>query len=182
VAQPRIVTRLGRSDVVVFAPHGGDIEPGSSEVADAIAGDDLTYYEFAGKDPTGNRVLHVPSTAFDEPTLLALLAVAERAVAVHGARGRDPIAWVGGRDVQGRDRVIECLRDAGFTARVADGALAGTDTRNIVNRTATKGGVQLELTWALRERFFDGDVHARRRAGPSATLLRFSDAVRLAVR
>jgi phage replication-related protein YjqB (UPF0714/DUF867 family) len=178
----RIATRVGRSDVVVFAPHGGDIEPGSSEVADVIAGADLSFYEFAGEDPTGNRALHVPSTAFDEPTLVALLAVAERAVAVHGARGRDPIAWVGGRDVNGRDRVIERLCDAGFTARVADGALAGTDAENIVNRTASRGGVQLELTWALRERLFDGDVHARRRAEPSAMLVRFSDAVRLAVR
>ena len=64
-----IVTCLrgARDDIVILAPHGGKIEPGTSELARAVAGSDIALYLFEGVKPSGNRALHVTSTNFDEP-------------------------------------------------------------------------------------------------------------------
>ncbi|WGI73320.1 poly-gamma-glutamate hydrolase family protein [Sinorhizobium meliloti] len=64
-----------QSEVIVVAPHGGWIEPGTTEITKAIADGDLSYYVFVGLKP-GKRHedLHVSSERFDEPTALALIA------------------------------------------------------------------------------------------------------------
>ena len=36
-----------KSRIAIVAPHGGGIEPGTSEIAKYIAGDDFTCYSFA---------------------------------------------------------------------------------------------------------------------------------------
>src|SRR5689334_7740848 len=63
------------SRCLLAAPHGGGIEPGTSEILRAVA--DLggwAWYEFAGFLRKGNKdALHIASTEFDEPTLLSLL-------------------------------------------------------------------------------------------------------------
>jgi phage replication-related protein YjqB (UPF0714/DUF867 family) len=61
----RLQQRTGKA--VVLAPHGGGIEPGTSEIAEAIAGADLSFYAFEGIKPADNRILHITSTRFDEP-------------------------------------------------------------------------------------------------------------------
>ncbi|MFA1628164.1 poly-gamma-glutamate hydrolase family protein [Rhizobium mongolense] len=55
------------SSVCVIAPHGGKIERGTSELARAVAGTELSYYLFEGLKPKGNRDLHVTSSNFNEP-------------------------------------------------------------------------------------------------------------------
>lgn len=140
---------------LVVAPHGGGIEPGTSELARAVAGSDLALYLFEGLKPTGNRVLHVTSTRFDEPRLRALLAAADRVLALHGcADDGDPeTIWIGGRDAGLRGALLHRLAGAGVQASVVTGgALAGTDRRNLCNRGRGGQGAQLELPRALRER------------------------------
>jgi phage replication-related protein YjqB (UPF0714/DUF867 family) len=66
------------------APHGGGIEPGTSELADAIAGSDLSFYTFEGLKSSGNTDLHITSTRFDEPMCLTLLASSSVVVTLHG--------------------------------------------------------------------------------------------------
>ena len=61
----RTQERLGTT--VIIAPHGGGIEPGTSEIAEAIAGNDLSLYLFEGIRDENNRELHITSTRFDEP-------------------------------------------------------------------------------------------------------------------
>src|ERR1019366_7404121 len=56
-----IVCRPRRSPVAVIAPHGGEIEPGTSEIAAAIAGDEFNLYCFEGCKPSGNIGLHITS-------------------------------------------------------------------------------------------------------------------------
>jgi poly-gamma-glutamate hydrolase-like protein len=63
-----------RNFAALVAPHGGGIEPGTSELADAIAASDLSFYTFEGLKPSGNTDLHITSTRFDEPMCLTLLA------------------------------------------------------------------------------------------------------------
>ena len=46
--------------LAIIAPHGGKIEPHTSEVASSIARDDFDLYCFEGLLPTGNfRILHI---------------------------------------------------------------------------------------------------------------------------
>jgi hypothetical protein len=61
----RLQQRAGKA--VVLAPHGGGIEPGTSEIAEAIDGADFSFYAFEGIKPANNRILHITSTRFDEP-------------------------------------------------------------------------------------------------------------------
>ena len=56
----RTVSRPGR--VAVIAPHGGGIEPGTSELAEAIASPDLSFYAFEGLKRNSNGVLTLRAT------------------------------------------------------------------------------------------------------------------------
>jgi len=44
----QIQYRQGRTGIAVIAPHGGGIEPGTSEIADRVAGEDHAFYSFEG--------------------------------------------------------------------------------------------------------------------------------------
>ena len=46
--------RKGPSGVLVVAPHGGGIEPGTSDIADGIAGRKHSFYCFKGIKKFGN--------------------------------------------------------------------------------------------------------------------------------
>ena len=54
------------SEIAVIAVHGGGIEPGTIDIADALAGCDYTFYAFKGLKKTGNKTLHISSNTFDE--------------------------------------------------------------------------------------------------------------------
>lgn len=43
------------------APHGGGIEPGTSEIADAIGGERGSFYTFGGLKSSGTADLHITS-------------------------------------------------------------------------------------------------------------------------
>src|SRR6476646_8006552 len=60
---------------LLVAPHGGGIEPGTSEILRALTDlSDWAWYEFAGFLRKGNKeALHITSTHFDEPTLGTLV-------------------------------------------------------------------------------------------------------------
>ena len=49
-----VVKRDG-SNTVIVAPHGGAIEPGTSEVAKEVANNDLSLAIFEGIKPRGNK-------------------------------------------------------------------------------------------------------------------------------
>lgn len=142
------------SPFAIVAPHGGLIEPGTSEIAAAIAADRFSLYCFEGLTKVDGRSLHITSTRFDEPRALALVSAAEVAIGVHGRKdqGDEASIWVGGLHENLRDAICEALASAGFKAKpVGDGhRLAGRDPANICNRGRCGAGVQLELPRALR--------------------------------
>jgi len=81
----RVIVRNTLSNVAVIAPHGGLIEPGASEIARAIAGENFNLYLFEGIKPRRNfKDLHITSQHFDEPKCLGLLAECEIVIAIHG--------------------------------------------------------------------------------------------------
>lgn len=140
--------------VAVIAPHGGSIEPGTLEIAEAISGDTFSFYGFEALRAAGKRgSLHITSVRFDEPQALELLRKARKAIAIHGrADRRDPTTVViGGLDASLGDKIVAALTAAGFSAAtVSEGSLAGRHPANIGNRGVSGAGVQLELPWTLR--------------------------------
>jgi phage replication-related protein YjqB (UPF0714/DUF867 family) len=147
-----IVSRPGRSPVAVIAPHGGEIEPGTSEIAAAIAGDEFNLYCFEGCKPSGNTRLHIKSCSFDEPKCLGLISSCDRVVAVHGCRKGKRTAFLGGRDAPLRDAIHNRLEASGFrTARPPNSDLQGVSRRNICNKGRRGYGAQVELSRDLRD-------------------------------
>jgi phage replication-related protein YjqB (UPF0714/DUF867 family) len=167
-----IIRREGA--VAIIAPHGGWIEPETSLIAEAIAGDDHSLYCFEGLRDRPHGDLHVTSTNFDEPHCVALIGACDQVIAIHGKAGKDKqYVEVGGLDVVLRDAVCNCLATGGFEAAVVtSGKLAARSPLNICNRGARRVGVQLEITRGLR--------NAQR--NDAAILARFANAVRAAVR
>ena len=138
--------------VAIIAPHGGKIEPGTSQVAAAIAEADYNLYCFEGLKKNGNGNLHITSTNFDEKRCRTMVVGCDVVVAVHGLAGDQEGVDVGGLDWELRDAIAAKLQGAGFTAKaVASGSHAAIDQQNICNRGRSGGGAQLEITRGLRD-------------------------------
>lgn len=146
------------SPIVIVAPHGGRIEPGTLEIARLLAADDLSLYCF---ESLSARRLHITSSRFDEPKAIALIEKSEIAVAVHGrADGGDArTIWMGGRHANIRDAVGAALERVGFRTST-DHHMQGKHPGNICNRGRLRAGVQIELPRSLRNGF-RSDASAR---------------------
>lgn len=171
-----ILVRARDPQRLVFAPHGGGIERGSSELAVAIAGAEASLYVFEGRKRTGNWVLHVTSTRFDEPRLLGLLAQAEHALAVHGESSKRSAVFVGGGDELRAAALRSALAAAGFTAE-SHAVFAGRDPANVCNRARSGAGLQLEVSMGLRRELFE-DVTLAGVRRPTPQFAAFVTAIR----
>lgn len=141
------------SRYLILAPHGGFIEPGTSEVARSLAGADLSFYCFEGLRPgRAHTDLHITSTSFDEPEALSLIARCEVPVAIHGRADRDDpeAVWMGGLHEALAAEMTVQLNQAGFTAATPHEEISGRSPRNICNRGRLGRGVQMELPRTLR--------------------------------
>jgi phage replication-related protein YjqB (UPF0714/DUF867 family) len=171
---------LARTDDVprttILAPHGGGIEPGTSELCLAVAGYHpanlpqippagvtYDYWMFEGLRELGNAALHVRSTGCDDGVAVSLCAGSLNALALHGFRPEPPdfsdddqVVLVGGGNTILQGYLLEGLRNADFDARDAGqhGELDGNAKCNIVNRTLLGIGAQLELSTPLRDAMF----------------------------
>jgi phage replication-related protein YjqB (UPF0714/DUF867 family) len=153
----RIRFRDRDTDTLVIAPHDGAIEPGTSEIADAIAGDDLSFYAFEGIKTRANRNLHITCVHFDEPRCVRLVEASQRTISIHGEASRQRVVYLGGRDLRTLKALAAALESKGFVAKAHQSPhLQGRHKQNICNRTATGMGVQLELSAGLRRSFFQG--------------------------
>jgi len=173
---------FGDADIarcLLIAPHGGGIEPGTSELLRAIcAFGDWAWYEFAGFLRNGNKeALHIASTLFDEPTLLALLPRTNFVLAVHGADTSEQVAYVGGKWEAGRATMTAMINAAtakhGIHAVEAPPHLRGTEPTNLTNRGKLGYGIQLEFSRAARNLLFPPDCsrQARGRRSPRLSAL-----------
>jgi phage replication-related protein YjqB (UPF0714/DUF867 family) len=174
-----VLVRRAEAAFAIVAPHGGGIEPGTSEIADAIAGQRRSFYTFEGLKRLGNSVLHITSTCFDEPMCLILLGNTNRVVTIHGeesdADGEG--VFVGGLDAALGTRVGAWLTEQGFEVRKHPNPnLQGLDPQNICNRGSAGAGVQLELSRAVRETLFDS-LTREGRTHPKPRFKVFVDAV-----
>ncbi len=164
------------SRLAVAAPHGGGIEPGTSEIAVAIARADLSYYLFEGHRRHDNTALHITSANFDEPRALALLHRAACVLTVHGEASETEAVYLGGLDASLKHALSTALANRGYVVGEKASLLA-LDPRNICNVGSTGAGVQLELSAGLRRSFFESLSRAGR-AKPTARLAEFGAIVR----
>ena len=151
----RIHAKEGTSGIAVIAPHGGGIEFGTNQIAQAIAHPDHTFWAFLGIKKTGNRILHITSTRFDAPGALKIASAAQTVITLHGCHGDRPLVYVGGRQGFLKKRLCRALINAGFNARISTKpGLTGENPLNLCNRCRSGSGVQLEITTGLRKRLF----------------------------
>lgn len=143
------------ANIVIIAPHGGGIEPGTSELAIAIAGEELSFAVFEGLKPEHNGDLHITSTHFDEPRCLEVVKQTDTALAIHGERSNGETVYIGGLHDSLISDLTLSLRDSGFTVKHhTNPNLQGISLRNICNKGVHGAGVQLELSKGLRSKFF----------------------------
>lgn len=155
----RIRYRIGRSGIAVGAIHGGRIEPGTTEIADAVAGSRHSFYTFSGIKRSGNDALHITSHLFDEPQGKEVFAGASIVLSIHGCWDSDPIVFIGGRHHQLAERLGNAMENDGFNIGKSM-RYPGLSPFNICNRGRLAMGVQLEISAGLRRIFF-GDLQCK---------------------
>ncbi|GAA5061320.1 hypothetical protein GCM10023208_30530 [Erythrobacter westpacificensis] len=146
----RVVDR--GANFTILAPHGGTIEPGTSEIAERIAGTEFNLYSFEALRNGPHGDFHITSHRFDEPEALDLLQASWTAIAIHGRQddGTETV-WLGGLSDALRNAIGHSLRSQGFAAE-PNRRLPGQSPKNICNRALSGEGVQLELPRSLRRR------------------------------
>ena len=147
-----IRSHLRDERVLIMAPHGGKIEPTTTMIAEAIAGENYSCYSFEGLKDEGNGVLHIESHLFDEPQALQAVKKADVVITVHGQLNhQEGFIMVGGLHVDLRPEIRRRLEAAGFQTRTPPEGLQGIDPENICNRGRLKGGIQLEVSRKERD-------------------------------
>ena len=187
---------------VILAPHGGGIEPGTSELCLAVAGYHpanlpdtppagvtYDYWMLEGVRERGNAPLHVPSTGCDDGMAVSLCAGALNALSLHGFEPKPPLpadkrlVLVGGGDEDLRLLLLRTLDAAGLPVEDAAGRgeLDGNSSLNIVNRTRRGKGAQLEVSKPLRDAMFTVNTRPRRKHTTTEVFWTFVAACRDAI-
>jgi len=139
------------SRITIIAPHGGKIEPGTSDIAKQIAAERFNYYCFEGIKTEKNGRLHITSHNFDEPMAVHIISKSQIVVAIHACTGNERFVFLGGRDELLKEVIANELESGGIIVLKGHGKFKGLNPNNICNRGANKKGVQLEITRGLRD-------------------------------
>ncbi|MDX9788468.1 MAG: poly-gamma-glutamate hydrolase family protein [Desulfobacterales bacterium] len=176
-----IERRIGSSGIAILSIHGGEIEPGTTRIADAIAGAGHSFYSFEGIKSGGNLALHITSTCFDEPSAMEIVCQSDIIVSIHGSARKEPVVHLGGLDVELKNRIRDKLRDAGFQITECSGPpFGGADHANICNLCGRGMGVQMEISRGLRSLMFR-DLTPEGRKHQTKLFAEFTQAVREAL-
>ncbi|MCY9198108.1 poly-gamma-glutamate hydrolase family protein [Bacillus atrophaeus] len=151
-----IFTKDLETPVLIFSPHGGGIEGGTSELARELSNSYSTYLFEALKIP-GASDLHITSTNFDEPQALELLSKHDLTISLHGYAYSGEHTLVGGTDREKAEKLTQALNAAGFSAELlpVGAPLAGTNPNNVSNKNRTGMSIQLEISTGQRRVMFD---------------------------
>jgi len=164
--------------VTVLSIHGNKIETNTANISAALQNlFGWNRYDFSAHGTAGclngltdQQRLHITATHFDDPRAVSLVNV-PKAVAIHGYD--DSHGWqfgdicVGGADASARTTFINWVRNnasswsgayvlnpidatTATSGACSDSEIAGISSMNIVNRTSSGGGLQLELNKRLR--------------------------------
>jgi len=146
------ITLIDRqSPISIVAPHGGNIEPGTTELAQLIAGTHFNYYSFTACKDQNSPDLHITSHNFDEPQCLELLSRSQNVITIHGFKSEHAMIYVGGRDTHLKQAIFQMLIAAGLPVADDHPKYQGVRPENICNRSLTGMGVQLEFSRHFRD-------------------------------
>lgn len=177
----RICSWARQSPVLVMAPHGGGIEPGTSEIVRQTAGEDYSLFMFEGIKSSGNRQLHVKSENYELPQALIMAQRADWLIAVHGCEDEDDLTLVGGLDFGLKWHITEELATNRFPVSTSPRpGLGGIAPKNICNRNHRNAGVQIEISRGQRRRMFK-DLGRRGRGEATVVFYRFCESLRSAI-
>jgi phage replication-related protein YjqB (UPF0714/DUF867 family) len=172
-----IRSRNGLSGIAIIAPHGGFIEPGTMELADAIAGRVHSFYCFEGAKPSRNSDLHIASCYFDEPIGVDVATKSRIVLALHGCREIQEVVYLGGLNTYLGEKLQLSLLQSGFSVGPSTGVeLAGKSPNNICNRCQSGQGIQIEVSRGLREIMFK-DLIREGKKSVTDTFRRFVSAI-----
>jgi phage replication-related protein YjqB (UPF0714/DUF867 family) len=148
-----LVVRQPGAPVTIITIHGGDIEPLTSELAAAIAGDEHNLYDLRGLRAQDNAELRVPPIHFQEMRLQMLLDRCQTALHLDGIPGDDPVVILGGGNVTLVGHLEAALRAAGFCVEPPPSPLMVQSRQRFYNQSEL-AGTQMELTLGLRRQMF----------------------------
>lgn len=167
-------------ELTVIAPHGGGIEPGTSEIARGIAGNEYSLYTFDGLKNNNNKNLHITSTNFDEPLGLGIVRRSDTVIAIHGCEGNTEFLELGGLDQDLQNKIQLQLVNAGFWIAEPPIYRKAKDPSNICNRSKNNRGVQIEISKRLRDSMFESNTK-KGRLHVTQLYENFVSAIRLAI-
>jgi len=168
-----------KGDFLLFAPHAGGIEPGTSEICKWFNKNPWSYYVFEGTGENCSE-LHITSTLFDEPRLIKLLGTKRYAVSIHGMTNdvsgiNNSDIFLGGLNSELIKLTQINLKNSGFIVstniELPTSLLSGKEPQNVTNRCVSKLGMQIEISEKLRRLFFNGEL--KRKEGRSETTVLF---------
>ena len=139
-----------QSKVSIIAPHGGNIEPGTTELARLTATPHFNFYSFIACKPQNSPDLHITSHNFDEPCCLELLSRSRHVITLHGFKFKRAMIYVGGLDRDLKTRIFQALAATDLPVADDHPRYKGINPDNICNRSCTGMGVQLEISRHLR--------------------------------
>ncbi len=154
-----------RSSFLIFSPHGGGIEQGTSEICKHIANNAYSFYLFEGKGNNCGK-LHITSANFDEPKLIEMLSRHKFAISIHGMTNKMQAisgvdVFLGGLNQDLIQNTTKILREYYFGTRNnlenPGSPLSGMAIENITNKCLSGKGMQIEISEYLRARFFLND-------------------------
>lgn len=86
-------------NIAILAIHGGEIEPGTSDLATKLAEKGgYSSYVFEALKVSSNRDLHITSTNFDDENARNMARKSKMPISIHGYRGEGEVVYVGGLD------------------------------------------------------------------------------------
>lgn len=143
------------SPLIIFTPHGGGIERGTSELVRAIAGEEFSFYLFEGimSKACDSKKMRITSTKFDEPRGVKIISQHTTSLAIHGCKGRKKKIFIGGRDKVFQQKLLMELKSKNYPVE-ENAKYLGKNIKNICNRTKTNKGIQLEFTRGIRCKMF----------------------------
>ena len=152
----RIVTEKRNSPYVIMAMHGGSIEPFTSEIATAIAGEEYALYVFEGIRERRNLELHIASEYFDEPQAKDMVRVADVVVSIHGQHDTEnESVMVGGLNKGLAEKIRARLTEVDMPIRPFDARFVPDSPQNICNQGMSGGGVEIVISRKLRDSLRD---------------------------
>ena len=167
----KIKSNFKDGSFLIFTPHGGGIEPGTTELCKWFNDNSFSYYTFSGIRKTKCKELHITSHHFDEPRLFKMLNQHQCAISFHGMSNsmkqqhNNADIVLGGLNDVLLNELYTNLKKGSYTVVAArdfpESNLRAHQPNNVTNRCISNKGVQIELSEDLRKKFFKGNYEKR---------------------